>query len=253
MLGKLAVMAASGGGAVAIDARRRWILGALTFASLISPTMASAAVNVGRFVEAPCLLAECPKATSAFFQVYSAQNFSGSTTILGLDFSLPSGEPLYLPPEFSIFAYYTSQSGDELSASKQPIPGSLIANFGTFTYKGLLRSSLQLTGSGFEYNPEVNNLLIAVVGKDSVGVQTYTRTDPQTGDLIYYNTIKQPASSVVSRARELQTTFITASPSAVPEPATWAMMLIGFGAVGCSFRKRKTWSAARTRFSKSNA
>jgi hypothetical protein len=238
MSGKLAVMAARRCGAVVSDARRPWMLAALIFTSLISPTLASAAVNVGRFVEAPCLLAECPKANSGFFQVYSAQNFSGPTTILGLDFSLPSGEQLYLPPEFSIFAYYTSQSEDELASSKQPIPGSLIANFGTFTYTGLLRSSLQLTGSGFEYNPAVDNLLIVVVGKDSVGVQTYTRTDPKTGELIYYNTIKQPASGVVSRARELQTTFITTSLSAVPEPATWAMMLIGFGAVGCSMRKR---------------
>jgi hypothetical protein len=200
--------------------------------------MGSAAVSLGRFVETPCLLAECPSATPAFFQIYSAQNFSERRTIVGLDFSLPGGEPLYLPSEFSIYAYYTSQSAEGLSSSKKPLPGSLIANFGTFTYTGLLKSSLQLTGSGFEYNPELGNLLIAVVGKASDGVQTYTRTDPKTGALIYYNTTKQPASGVVGRARELQTTFITASASAVPEPATWAMMLIGFGAVGCSIRKR---------------
>lgn len=28
--------------------------------------------------------------------------------------------------------------------------------------------------------------------------------------------------------------------SAVPEPATWAMMLLGFGAIGTATRRRKT-------------
>jgi len=38
--------------------------------------------------------------------------------------------------------------------------------------------------------------------------------------------------------------FLTASVSAVPEPATWAMMLIGFGAIGFAMRRR---NAVKTR------
>ncbi|MEO7411667.1 MAG: PEPxxWA-CTERM sorting domain-containing protein [Sphingomicrobium sp.] len=34
--------------------------------------------------------------------------------------------------------------------------------------------------------------------------------------------------------------FSIAQTNAVPEPATWAMMLIGFGAIGVSMRRRKT-------------
>ncbi|MBA2466428.1 MAG: PEPxxWA-CTERM sorting domain-containing protein, partial [Sphingomonas sp.] len=30
-----------------------------------------------------------------------------------------------------------------------------------------------------------------------------------------------------------------AGPGAVPEPATWAMMLIGFGATGAAMRRRR--------------
>ena len=35
------------------------------------------------------------------------------------------------------------------------------------------------------------------------------------------------------------------TPGAVPEPATWAMMLFGFGAVGFSLRRRKTNASAK--------
>ncbi|MFD1786959.1 FxDxF family PEP-CTERM protein [Sphingomonas floccifaciens] len=41
-------------------------------------------------------------------------------------------------------------------------------------------------------------------------------------------------------------TLSFAGTSAVPEPATWAMMLIGFGGVGASMRRRK--QAARVNF-----
>lgn len=35
------------------------------------------------------------------------------------------------------------------------------------------------------------------------------------------------------------TTYVFISDSAVPEPATWAMMLVGFGAIGLAFRRRR--------------
>ena len=32
--------------------------------------------------------------------------------------------------------------------------------------------------------------------------------------------------------------------AAVPEPSTWAMMLVGFGALGCAMRRRRRLLAA---------
>jgi len=39
----------------------------------------------------------------------------------------------------------------------------------------------------------------------------------------------------------------TYQPAAIPEPATWAMMLFGFGAVGVSLRKRPLTARTRVR------
>lgn len=40
----------------------------------------------------------------------------------------------------------------------------------------------------------------------------------------------------------------TFSGNPVPEPATWAMMMLGFGAMGAMIRRRKTTTSARIRF-----
>src|SRR4051812_19407089 len=39
-------------------------------------------------------------------------------------------------------------------------------------------------------------------------------------------------------------TFLSFVPSAVPEPGTWAMILLGFGAIGCVMRRRRTTALA---------
>jgi hypothetical protein len=40
--------------------------------------------------------------------------------------------------------------------------------------------------------------------------------------------------------------YYTGTTPAVPEPSTWAMMLLGFGAIGFAMRRRKDWTARGT-------
>lgn len=50
---------------------------------------------------------------------------------------------------------------------------------------------------------------------------------------------RSSAFDLVNGATELRTGTITQATAAVPEPATWAAMLMGFGAVGFAMRRRK--------------
>ncbi|TCJ39503.1 PEPxxWA-CTERM sorting domain-containing protein [Parafrankia sp. BMG5.11] len=54
----------------------------------------------------------------------------------------------------------------------------------------------------------------------------------------------------VGTARQFRVDEVSAGPGAVPEPATWAMMLFGFGAVGFGMRRRRSrdYSQARVRY-----
>ena len=48
-----------------------------------------------------------------------------------------------------------------------------------------------------------------------------------------------PAPNTFGTAGAATLTITRAAVAAVPEPATWAMMLIGFGAMGVSLRRRR--------------
>jgi hypothetical protein len=88
----------------------------------------------------------------------------------------------------------------------------------------------------FNYDPGAGNLLIDI-----------TQSGGSSG-LIFFNANSGDAGGAFSRmhdfgdgfeGRGLQTTFLMAG-NAVPEPATWAMLIFGFGLIGSAMRRRKT-------------
>jgi hypothetical protein len=50
-------------------------------------------------------------------------------------------------------------------------------------------------------------------------------------------------NSLAPSGSTLDVELIPATVSAAPEPATWAMMLIGFGGLGATMRGRRKWAA----------
>jgi hypothetical protein len=67
---------------------------------------------------------------------------------------------------------------------------------------------------------------------------------------LVFNSNGKPAKDVVVdrvfgiRTNDAATAFIPATPSIVPEPQTWALMLLGFGMMGLSLRRRQSVAAA---------
>lgn len=55
----------------------------------------------------------------------------------------------------------------------------------------------------------------------------------------------QPSGSGVADIRQVRLAGVQPLTGAVPEPSTWAMLLVGFGAIGASLRRRKTGSRLR--------
>lgn len=75
------------------------------------------------------------------------------------------------------------------------------------------------------------------------GPQTYTFGDGGSFRVALHNTDFALGGAVTNVAGDFK--LLSESVSAVPEPATWAMMMLGFGAVGVAARRRRSGSARR--------
>lgn len=96
------------------------------------------------------------------------------------------------------------------------------AEFNLFNAQGST-SSVAITVNGVTQNFALGN------GQNFFGIQA---TGGDTISSIAFNT----NGSGVADLRQLRIGGVSA---AVPEPATWALMLLGFGAVGASLRRRR--------------
>lgn len=99
------------------------------------------------------------------------------------------------------------------------------------------------------YHPSTEggaNALIVTfaAASDITGISIYGRADCCTGRDIFNYRLFDALNNVVAQGQLDATNadhFASALiPAAVPEPASWAMMLAGFGAVGFAMRRKKT-------------
>ena len=180
---------------------------------------------------------------TTYQQVYSHLSFgTAAVGISALSFTLYSGN--VTAGNFTLSLSTTPKAVDGLDTStfannvgsdqKQVFTGTLAGE--------LSGNTLAFTFAPFKYDPTAGNLLLNIatsgIPHNFVG---FFKAD--NGD----------AGGVYSRAHDfgsgfegygLQTTFEVGAAPGVPEPASWAMMLAGFGLVGAAVRRRSTIVAA---------
>ena len=110
----------------------------------------------------------------------------------------------------------------------------------------------KVSAPGISYFADANNVEFAIPVSYFTGAVPGLNYDfagqfPKIGDSVRLNLSQSLGYSVAGGtgygSNRLGTAVLTATP-AVPEPATWAMMLVGFGVVGGAMRRRRPVSDA---------
>lgn len=181
--------------------------------------------------------------STRYQQVYDAGAFSGPVTISALTFTVASGSGALIEGPVSLSLSTTSAGVATINTS------DFNANVGansTVVFADVLPAIsgglLTLTFSTpFTYNPQAGNLLLdlsrARIGSDFFG----TFFQATNGGSTLFSRAHNYGINTIGHG--LVTTFSTTTP-AVPEPASWAMLITGFGLIGAVARRRRRAIAA---------
>jgi hypothetical protein len=226
----------------------------------LAATAASAATTVGTQTGAAgnCYPFGCNSVSDGetsdidYYQVYSASAFSSPITFdtltfydSGLNFSAFFNTPP--SPELLDGAYHISFSTTSAPlGSSYPI--SDLANTQDFylgeLYDSPAYSGFSISGASYTYDPSQGNLVMHVVASDQAptpnnGDNGFLAED--TSGTTLSRAYDETGSGVHADGDGLVTTFsVGPITGAVPEPASWAMMLAGFGLLGGAMRRRRT-------------
>jgi hypothetical protein len=176
---------------------------------------------------------------TTFQQIYNGAAFGGAIRINAATFTeaFTNDNNAIDSASYDVSFYLSDKTTATLSDSISGNEASLLADWGTFTFGGTLSgNSLTLAGQSFVYDPTQGSLLMNIKIHDvtnTVGYQTFFVDDAGTDSIARVFGDDQNTYGPFNQA--LVTTFDT---SGVPEPASWAMMVGGFGLVGGAMRRR---------------
>ncbi len=168
----------------------------------------------------------------------TADGAQATATINNLALDIGSGS--FLPSLFNISAT-TIQSFSQANTI-----GGFDAS-GTTTIEGLVLSGSALGALVFDgnllVNPAPNTILFSGGGLSIILNEQILSASGITTNAINIGFTNFPIGTGLQNGNiifaQTQASAVAGVNGAVPEPATWAMMLIGFGAVGVSMRRRK--------------
>jgi hypothetical protein len=176
-----------------------------------------------------------------YYQIYSSSAFSGPLTFNTISFA-----DTILPGAEILTGNYAISFGVTSSAVGSGYPVS-ISGVGSFFSGALGGPNLSITGSSYAYNPLSGNLVMHVVASNQANTPNGSQANGGYMDADYAGLVTSRAYyNIVGTENGSGALVTTFSGGAVPEPATWAMMLVGFGGLGAALRSRRKLSMQAT-------
>jgi len=173
-------------------------------------------------------------------ELYNSTAFAGAVRIDAASFTEAfsrDGSNVIDSASYDIKFYLSDQTTATLTGDRAGNEAQLLSDWGTFTIGGALTDGkLTFSGSSFVYDPSKGGLLMDVTVHDATytgGENTFFQEDAGTGSIA--RIVGDETGGYGPYNQALVTTFNAA---AVPEPASWAMMIGGFGLVGAAMRRR---------------
>lgn len=168
-------------------------------------------------------------------QVYSKAAFTAPININALSF-YNSKSPSTTKPLTDTFTLYLQTTNTAVTGFSSTFID--YANLGTQVFTGKLQTNVNgrldiILDTAFAYDPTQGNLLLTIKDFDvGSGGNLFLDSDANIG-----LTNTRSSSGTTATNLGLVTGFNEAG--AVPEPATWAMMIGGFGMIGGAMRARR--------------
>jgi hypothetical protein len=217
---------------------------AIAVAAVACAGAAHASTTVGDSSEVNCYPFSCFAGDGGvlYQQLYDASAFPGAIDVGSVTF-FRADDGLMDSASYDIAFYLSDRPLDGMSETPGDNLGFLLADWGNFSLSGLMPAELTFDGVDFTYDPADGNLLMQVtvtaVGA-TVGYDSFFQADSSISvtQRLYDNAGGVEANDALG--------LVTRFNDAVPEPASWALMILGFGGVGSVIRRRRETLAATT-------
>jgi hypothetical protein len=187
-----------------------------------------------------------PSCTPQFQTIYSASAFgSAPVEITGISYYLASS---YAPniQNYTISLSTSKNSVANISYDFAANIGSDVAQF----YSGVPTAPAEggwvtFSGTPFVYDPTQGDLLVDIEHpwSDFALLSSYDGSSYGDGVSRVYSFSPTGGAQGSDQGYNIATQFTIGPVAGVPEPATWAMMLVGVGAVGGALRSRRKFAA----------
>lgn len=216
---------------------RKLLLAASIAAAAGCALPAAASQTVGSADGGNCYPFVCNDGGSSinYYQIYSAAAFSGPITFDTITFFnyAPFGPAEFLSGDYDISFGVTSDP----IGSAYPVS---MANVASFYVGGLSGPDLSISGAAYAYDPGDGNLVMHVLASNQPSTPNGAQSNFGYMDADYtvvdVSRAYENSEEVYGGDGALVTRFSSTGGAPVPEPGTWALMLLGFGALGGALR-----------------